>query len=221
MSIEIEAKAREVREIGFCILRRHLPRALMDECNQAFAPTLDDHMNEIAHNPNRGPRRHYIALPLVPPFYDPRIFDDDAIVAIVERLLGADMTMAQYATDTPLEQNQIYQLKPDTGERRAVGQVQQSVFSMATACEGLFLATAIEPSPIHKTPRVHIWFSGNGQQWQEVLAIERDGWDLRLFQYPTAFIAHGPPSCPYVFLSFRGVKAYDGHCLVGRIEGNA
>lgn len=126
-----------------------------------------------------------------------------------------------YATDTPLEQNQIYQLEPDTGKRRAVGQVQQSVFSMATACEGLFLATAIEPSPIHKTPRVHIWFSGDGQQWQEVLAIERDGWDLRLFQYPTAFIAHGPPNCPYVFLSFCGVKAYDGHCLVGRIEGNA
>ena len=116
MSIEIEAKAREVREIGFCILRGHLPRALMDECNQAFAPVLADHMDEIAHNPNRGPRRHYIALPLVPPFYDPRIFDDDAIVAIVERLLGADMTMAQYATDTPLSRSVYQQVHADTPE---------------------------------------------------------------------------------------------------------
>ena len=39
MFIAIEAKAREVREKGFCTLPDHLPRALMEECNQAFAPT--------------------------------------------------------------------------------------------------------------------------------------------------------------------------------------
>ena len=108
MPIDIETQARQIREVGFCVLPGHLPRVLMQACNEAFAPILAAHMHEIAQNPNRGPRRHYIALPLTAPFYDPRIFADETIVAIVERLLGTDMTMAQYATDTPLSHS-VYQ----------------------------------------------------------------------------------------------------------------
>ena len=37
MSIEIKAKAREVREIGYTILPGYLPRTLMEACNNAFA----------------------------------------------------------------------------------------------------------------------------------------------------------------------------------------
>ena len=113
MSIDIEASAREV---GFTILPGHLPRALMAACNEAFAPILAAHMDEIDNEPNRGPRRHYIALPMVPPFYDPRIFADATIVAIVERLLGEDMAMAQYATDTPLSHSVYQAVHADVGD---------------------------------------------------------------------------------------------------------
>ena len=116
MSIDIEASAREVREVGFTILPGHLPRALMAACNEAFAPILAAHMDEIDNKPNRGPRRHYIALPMVPPFYDPRIFADATIVAIVERLLGEDMAMAQYATDTPLSHSVYQAVHADVGD---------------------------------------------------------------------------------------------------------
>ncbi len=116
MSIDIEASAREVREVGYTILPGHLPRALMAACNEAFAPILAAHMDEIDNKPNRGPRRHYIALPMVPPFYDPRIFADATIVAIVERLLGEDMAMAQYATDTPLSHSVYQAVHADVGD---------------------------------------------------------------------------------------------------------
>ena len=101
MSINIKEKVDEIRHEGFCILRRHLPRDLMQACNEAFAPILQDHATEIADNPNRGPMRHYISLPFKPPFYDRRIFDDDAIHAILAEILGADLVMSQFATDTP------------------------------------------------------------------------------------------------------------------------
>ena len=113
MSIDIEASAREV---GFTILPGHLPRALMAACNEAFAPILATHMDEIDNKPNRGPRRHYIALPTVPPFEDPRLFADATIVAIVERLLGEDMAMAQYATDTPLSHSVYQAVHADVGD---------------------------------------------------------------------------------------------------------
>jgi hypothetical protein len=116
MSIDIEASAREVREVGYTILPGHLPRTLMAACNEAFASILATHMDEIDNKPNRGPRRHYIALPMVPPFYDPRIFADATIVAIVERLLGTDMAMAQYATDTPLSHSVYQAVHADVGD---------------------------------------------------------------------------------------------------------
>ena len=116
MSIQIKAKVREVREIGYTILPGHLPRTLMEECNNAFAPILSKHMDEIDNHPNRGPRRHYISLPLVPPFYDPRIFADETIVAIVAGLLGEDMAIAQYATDTPLSRSVYQAVHPDVGD---------------------------------------------------------------------------------------------------------
>ena len=37
MSVEIKAKAREVREISYTILPGYLPRTLMEACNNAFA----------------------------------------------------------------------------------------------------------------------------------------------------------------------------------------
>ena len=116
MSIDIEASAREVRKVGYTILPGHLPRALMAACNEAFAPILATHMDEIDTQPTRGPRRHYIALPMVPPFYDPRIFADATIVAIVERLLGEPMAMAQYATDTPLSHSVYQAVHADVGD---------------------------------------------------------------------------------------------------------
>ena len=116
MSIDIEVSAREVREVGYTILPGHLPRALMAACNEAFAPILAAQLDEIDNKPNRGPRRHYIALPMVPPFYDPRIFADATIVAIVERLLGEDMAMAQYATDTPLSHSVYQAVHADVGD---------------------------------------------------------------------------------------------------------
>ncbi|MEX0641626.1 MAG: hypothetical protein WD468_02940, partial [Pirellulales bacterium] len=122
-----------------------------------------------------------------------------------------------YATDTPLEQNHVYRLNAQTGQRTPVADVQQSVFFMGQACGGYFLSTIVEPSPVHTTKSVHVWFSPDGDAWGEVFSAPRDRWSLRYFQYPAAFIAQSERECPYVFLSFRAVRGLDDACLVGRI----
>lgn len=122
-----------------------------------------------------------------------------------------------YATDTPLEQNHVFRLNPESGQRTSVAQVQQSTFFMGQACGGSFLSTVVEPSEVHPTRSVHVWYSPEGSSWQEVYAAPRDRWSLKYFQYPLAFIAQGPVEAPHVFLSFRGTRGTDGDCLVGRI----
>jgi hypothetical protein len=123
-----------------------------------------------------------------------------------------------YGTDSPLVQNHIVRLDPDTGRTTTVADVQHSAFFTGEACGGLFLSTVVEPSEVHDTDSIHVWYSPDGLKWQEVFQAPHDGWSLRVFQFPSAFIAAGPPECPYVFLSLRGVRGYDGDCLVGRIE---
>ena len=114
MPINTEEKANEIRQLGFCILRRHFPQSLMQACNQAFAPILRNYLESRANaDPNRGPNRHYIPLPLNPPFYDPRIFDDDSIAAIITQILGDGPAIAQYASDTPLEHSVHQQVHAD------------------------------------------------------------------------------------------------------------
>jgi ectoine hydroxylase-related dioxygenase (phytanoyl-CoA dioxygenase family) len=43
-----------------------------------------------------------VTLPFQPPFAEPRIFEDDTLLRVVERLVGDDMIMVQLATDTPV-----------------------------------------------------------------------------------------------------------------------
>ncbi|MFT5088822.1 MAG: hypothetical protein ACI906_002323 [Candidatus Latescibacterota bacterium] len=105
---ELDSLTDQVRQDGFGILRNHLPRDLMQDCNKAFAPILRDYVAQHDKEPNRGLRRHYIPLPLEPPFYDARIFACTTIHGIVTRLLGPDALYTQFATDTPLR-GSVYQ----------------------------------------------------------------------------------------------------------------
>jgi Phytanoyl-CoA dioxygenase (PhyH) len=99
---EIAAFAAEVRRDGFCILRAHLSAELIDTWRAAFAPLLATHIEREGHLQNRGPGRYYVTLPFAPPFADPRVYEDEDVLAVCTQLVGADMVLCQLATDTPL-----------------------------------------------------------------------------------------------------------------------
>jgi hypothetical protein len=123
-----------------------------------------------------------------------------------------------YGTDTPLEQNHVYLLDVETGAVRMLADVQQSVLFMTEACGGLWLSTIVEPSEVLPTQSVHVWFARDDLHWTELYAAPRDRWSLHYFQFAAAVLARGPRECPYVFLSFRGVRGLDGNCLVGKVS---
>ena len=93
--------ARNVREVGYTIIRQQLNRTAVEEIAKAFWPIYDQHLEEIRTNPNRGPMRHYIQLPFQSPFYQSSIHGDPDIIAVVRLLIGEDAEMVQYASDTP------------------------------------------------------------------------------------------------------------------------
>ena len=100
-TIDIQSCVNQILTDGYCLLRGHFPVDAVEACRQAFNPIADAYLAEHADNPNRGPHRHYIPLPFRPPLYNPAFFNDDTILAIASGILGEDLVLNNFASDTP------------------------------------------------------------------------------------------------------------------------
>jgi ectoine hydroxylase-related dioxygenase (phytanoyl-CoA dioxygenase family) len=110
---EIRDLTEETVQDGFCILRDHIPKEKLKRWSEEFRPLLETHIEREGHMQNRGPGRYYVTLPFDRPFVDEEIFCDPDVLAIVENLVGADFTMVQLATDTPLRGSDFQDIHRD------------------------------------------------------------------------------------------------------------
>ena len=115
MAIDPTACVQQIRDIGYCVLRSHFPVEAVEASRVAFEQIADDYLAEHAHDPNRGPNRHYIPLPLKPPLYNPAFFDDEGIFAIVSGILGESVLIDQFASDTPFKDSVHQEIHSDLG----------------------------------------------------------------------------------------------------------
>lgn len=111
---EARARADEVRETSLTIIRDLIPAATIDAWNAAIQPLLKAAAAREGDNPNRGARRYYVTLPFQDLWADAQVIDNDAIMAVVEQLVGADGVMCQLASDTPLLGSEHQELHRDT-----------------------------------------------------------------------------------------------------------
>ncbi|HEY8571356.1 phytanoyl-CoA dioxygenase family protein [Phenylobacterium sp.] len=111
---QAKAHADEVRETSLTILKGLVPVEVIDRWNAAFQPILKEAIRREGDDPNRGKNRVYATLPFQDLWADPQIIDNDAIMAVVEELVGADGVMCQLATDTPWAGSEYQDLHRDT-----------------------------------------------------------------------------------------------------------
>ena len=109
-----DAFARDFNRDGVVILRDHFDPDVLRRWAREFAPLLDAHRAVESDNPNRGSQRFYVTLPFSGTFADPAIYEDDDVLAIVERVAGPDPVMCQLATDTPLKGSDFQAWHADT-----------------------------------------------------------------------------------------------------------
>ena len=112
MAVDIDQCVAEILEVGHCILPGHLPRTGIDECRGAFLPLVSEVASRIPDG-NRGPRRWAIGLPFAPPLYQTAFFNDDTIIQIVSSILGEDMSISYYGTDTPIGGSEYQKVHSD------------------------------------------------------------------------------------------------------------
>ncbi len=98
---EINNHVSDFLRDGFCILPGLISPEKIRAWNESFEPLLMDHIESQGDPSFRGANRFYVTLPFAKPFADPSIFDNDDILAIVERIAGKDFVMCQLASDSP------------------------------------------------------------------------------------------------------------------------
>lgn len=111
---QLDKYAQQVLDDSLCVIPGLFDPAKIDRWNEAFLPLLHQHIEREGHRVNRGPNRYYVTLPFVSPFADPKIFENDVILGVVERLVGKDGVMCQLATDTPLQGSDYQEIHRDT-----------------------------------------------------------------------------------------------------------
>ena len=94
-------KISELRDKGFCVLRHHFTPVLVEACRKAFWPHLLTYLNS-GHASNRGPNRHYVAMPFEPPIFVPQFFFDPDVLCILRRLMDDRIVADQWGCDVPL-----------------------------------------------------------------------------------------------------------------------
>jgi len=92
----------EIEENGYCVLRRHFPRRLIDACREAFWPILLAYLESHRDAPNRGPHRHFLPMPFTPPCFASEFFFDQEVLRIVRGTMDDRVVTDQWGCDAPV-----------------------------------------------------------------------------------------------------------------------
>src|SRR5438094_11834 len=78
----------------------------------AFDSLLAAHRE--ANPTNRGANRYQMYLPFEPPFADPMLYENEAVMPIVREALGPNPGCVYFASDTPLPGSEYQRVHSDT-----------------------------------------------------------------------------------------------------------
>ncbi len=93
----------ELEDRGFCVLRGHFARPLVEACRAAFWPVLLEYVTRHEDQPNRGPHRHFLPMPFTAPCFAPEFFFDAEVLRIVRKTMGDRVVADQWGCDVALE----------------------------------------------------------------------------------------------------------------------
>jgi len=104
--MSVEEKIAELHANGFCVLKKHFAKPLVESCGEAFWPILLNHLKEHGQEPNRGPNRYFLPMPFEPPCFAPEFFFDATVLNIVQAAMDNRIVADQWGCDVPVKGSQ-------------------------------------------------------------------------------------------------------------------
>lgn len=109
---ELDERVAEAHRDGFTVLRDFIPQNKIEVLSGILLSMLQKRIEQ--GNAERGANRWYVTPPFRAPIADEAIFADPGLLYIVEKLVGDDPVMCQWASDTPLKGSEYQEIHRDT-----------------------------------------------------------------------------------------------------------
>lgn len=119
-----------------------------------------------------------------------------------------------YATDSQYTQNYIRSIDRDSGAVRNICEIQGSGIYAAQIGDSFAVSTTVEPSKVNFEQNAHLWFSNDGEEWEDVCSFKKDIWKKTYFQFGTLRFPHYEGDCGYLICTGHAVKKLDGKSLI-------
>lgn len=100
---QLDQLAADLNRDGICIIRGLFPRALVNEWAQAFEELFEERKARPGGLAPREQARYYLTLPWRKPFADTRVFANEAILGVLNRIFPQEYVMVQLGADTPFQ----------------------------------------------------------------------------------------------------------------------
>jgi ectoine hydroxylase-related dioxygenase (phytanoyl-CoA dioxygenase family) len=108
----VAAHANQIKVNGYTVIEDVIPLALIAAMQERFEALIE--AKRQAEPSNRGVNRFQMYLPFEPPFDNPLVYENEAVLAVVEQVLGPDPACLYFASDTPLPGADYQRVHSDT-----------------------------------------------------------------------------------------------------------
>jgi hypothetical protein len=125
-----------------------------------------------------------------------------------------------FSSDTPLESNYVYCLDR-RGNLAKLGRLNSSSIHGCQAGDAIFFSTMVEPSEVNRERSVYVYGTLDGQQWQRLLAWNKDRWPMSLFQYGNALFPDGRNTSGLLAVTTIAVEEGDLETSFWRVSNHA
>jgi len=125
-----------------------------------------------------------------------------AVAAIV------DEDGVYFASDTPLERNQVFHLDRG-GKLSELSAISSSSIYGCRNRMGMFFSTMVEPSDVNQSRAAQLMASGDGESWVQLSAWRKDRWPMKFFQYGNVFLPDGKNETSLLAASTIAVEGAD------------
>ena len=114
-----------------------------------------------------------------------------------------------FATDSELEQNHVYCLRPD-GSLERKGETSGPSLWGCQVGSSLFFSTDVEPSKVNRDRSACLFGSRDGRVWDRLIAWPKDAWPMTLFQFGNIVLPAGHNDTSVLAATGMAVENEDG-----------
>lgn len=119
-----------------------------------------------------------------------------------------------FATDSQYEQNVIRSIDRKTGEVKDLQKIQGSGIYAVQNGDLMMVSTTVEPSNVNLDQRSHLWYSWDGNHWEELISFKKDILKKTYFQFGSIRFPYYERECDYVVFTGRAINGLDGKTMI-------